>query len=156
MANLSQQEINSKKFVDECKSYCERPLQNVKVQSVHNIKETYTNIMGLTRRPKSHLLITLSNGRKIRVIVKYLGEAGGSVVDKLPTLMFDAIKNKFKEKEIIFVLGGDGFHKGFGTNTPYSYMANQAIKANKRDKSKVIKVFTEQEFIKWINKGMKR
>lgn len=110
----------------------------------------YIDIMGLLKRPRSEFIVKPSMSREVRVICRWLNAEGGSVIEKLPKLMEDA-KKCYPQEEIIFILDGEGYDKGnSNTMTPRKYLENEAEKAI----GKTIKVWTLEQFDKWVKSGM--
>lgn len=103
----------------------------------------YTTIYGHPGRTE---FVIKCGARRVRVEAKYMGSAG-SVDEKLPYMLLNGIE-RYPEKEVIFVLDGDGWKTG----------ARQWLKdriddnwMDYRDQGKMIRMMTIAEFMDWFN-----
>lgn len=88
------------------------------------------------------------NSRLIRVECKWQ-QVSGSVDEKLPYLLLNAIEN-FPENEIILLVDGGGFKTG-----AINWLRQKTASIKIPDPNKIIKVMNMMEFQTWVNKGMK-
>jgi hypothetical protein len=150
MAGGDKAQLNSKNLVNECKGIITKHGFSEDIILTDGV--AYTNIMGLHRIPTCEFRVKPSMSRDVRIICRYLSAEGGSVVDKLPTFMLNA-QNIYPQEEIIFIIDGKGYDKSdFGDNpmSPRKYLEREAEKTI----GKTIKVWTKEQFDKWVESGM--
>lgn len=108
------------------------------------VKQTpYTTIYN--HKGKTEFVI-FDGDRAIRVEDKWQ-QSAGSVDEKFPYMYLNGVFS-YPEKEIIFVIDGDGFKKG-----GVEWIKNKVKEnwLNYKEQGKTIYVFTQSEFVKWFN-----
>jgi hypothetical protein len=146
MAGGDRATLNSMSLINECKELVRKNGFSEDIIFTDNLD--YIDVMGLHKSPRSEFVVKPSMSREVRVICRHLNIEGGTVIEKLPKLMEDA-KKCYPQEEIIFILDGEGYDKGRGM-TPRRYLEGEAEKAV----GKTIKVWTKEQFDKWVEVGM--